>query len=476
MRDAVLKDSNMESQKVQLNGYETMERPLGTSEKLMYKMRDYGGMNVCAVVAIDGEIDSDRLRRALSYVVASNPILGSIAAFEKNGFRDKKDSTEHLRFTKDSNASLPFSKRTVCSEQALVDLMSSELTAKMPDDGKLWRLELVIIEPELEKDKRSIHLVATFDHTIIDGKSTYKFFESLLDAYESNQEDGSKPAPIISVPAEYFTRHVLRVSDVLRFITHEFSKLIRPFSTPDFPTLVELPKRNTKLLKISFSKAESDRLAEKAREKGTTVLGVIVAALVFSSAKHAYKPKKKYRFCNATPVDLRKDSAIDDKLVGNYSSSLETMHDFTTDTTFWSLAQEVREKVVSAKANKLHLSSLIILRYLQNLLSDGFRLGLLNGKPQGRLWNTNVSNLGVIDLKEDYGDVSITDFSVTTAQHGFGACFWLLPNTFNGVLSTYLHYVDPLISRDKASSVQESMKDLMVKSLDTDFTLGEITR
>lgn len=462
----------MKSSDIQLRNYSSMERPFGISEKLMFKMRDYGGMNVCGITSIKGNFDNERLLSALSYVVSANPILNSKTSSLSTDTNKKSRQNNTLCFSTDDESTLPFSEIILKDENALHESISRELQTELPSNGKLWKLQLV----KLENKEDSCFLVATFDHTIIDGKSSYKFIEMLLTAYSNGEPQNIQPTPNISTPAEWSTDHKLNFLDIFRFITHEARKILRPLTQLTFSQTKKQTERKVKLLKISFTKEQTDQILITSRKNNTTVQGAIVAALIFSSAKHGYKPREKYRFCNASPVDFRKEARISDMLIGNYSSSIETMHDFSRNTSFWELAREVRQKLVRAKENKMHLSSLIILEYLQNLFSDNFRTSLLNGKPMGRLWNTAVSNLGEIKLEKKYGDITIEDYSLTIAQQGFGACFCIMPCTFDGSLNFFLHYIEPLTTKEKAKDVQQSITNLLLKSLSTDFTYEESTQ
>ncbi|MBV1919628.1 MAG: hypothetical protein KUG73_03030 [Pseudomonadales bacterium] len=451
----------MKPSEIPENNPSPMERPLGLSEKLMFKMRDYGGMNVCCITQIEGNLDKERLLSALSYVVLSNPILNVTTQLTN------KKNKPIREFVIDNNATLPFVEKSLQSEEDLYQLMSQEIQTLTPIDKKMWRLTLA----SLANEYNTFYLVATFDHTIIDGQSTNKFIEMLLDAYKHSLSSSTHHA--ISLPAEHFIHYKVTLSNILRFISHEVNKLVRTLTPLKFNKTQVYSKRNTKLLNISFTTEQTEKLILTSRFNNTTLQGAIVSALLFSRAKHANLANKKYRFCNASPVNLRKQAGINDSLIGAYSSSVETIHDIENQTSFWSLAKEIKQKIVNEIDHNSHLSAVIILEYLQNLLSDNLRMSILDGKQMGRLCSTTVSNFGKIDFRETYGNITVSNYNAAVSQHGFGACFTILPMTFNGSLRFFLHYISPLTTEEQANEMRCNIIDVIQRALESDFTFQE---
>lgn len=446
-----------------------IERPLGASEKMLYAMREYGGWNVSGIIQLSGSIQRDRLLGALKNVIIENPILNYTISLDTSTSDIKQKKKETVSFITDKSERIPFEEHIVNNEEDVTEFVENTLNTLIPSDKKLWRLALIT----LKSDPQSPYLVVTFDHCITDGQSCYKFFELLLNAYQNLESQEPEDQLFISKPIETSLNYRLGIKDIFYFLRHEFSKLFFPV-TLNFAAKAPLSKRGMKLLKVSFTPDQTDKIVELSRKNNTSLQGTIVAALFFATAKHGDAKNNRFRFSCTTPVNMRKIAGISESLLGVYASAVGTTHNIGSNTSFWSMAQEIKQNIEQAKSDNLHLSSMYLFEFMQRALSDDFRMDFMEGKNMGRLFSSSVTNLGRIDLKQQYGDIRIKSFRFAVAQHGMGGSFTITPITYDGSLQFYIHYVSPLTSDEKAESVRECLISLLSHRLTEDFSLSDL--
>ncbi|MBV1919629.1 MAG: hypothetical protein KUG73_03035, partial [Pseudomonadales bacterium] len=136
----------------------------------------------------------------------------------------------------------------------------------------------------------------------------------------------------------------------------------------------------------------------------------------------------------------------------------------------------VNQSITSKKQKNLHISSTLIFEWLQRLMSDAFRINLLNNHTQGRLETLCVSNVGKLNISGSYGDIELTDIGLGAGQHGFGPSYMMIPLLFRQQISYVFHYIDPLLSDSQADTVcQDINKALDQCTLQPSLSLYEFS-
>ncbi|MEM1426691.1 MAG: hypothetical protein AAGF75_09085, partial [Cyanobacteria bacterium P01_H01_bin.130] len=165
----------------------------------------------------------------------------------------------------------------------------------------------------------------------------------------------------------------------------------------------------------------------------------------------------------ASSVDLRRrcDPPIDNKRLGIFAAGLLTFHRLPRglsryqsefQTTFWALARNVKQQLVTGMAVDLPFKT----------------LPFFGGRVQQKLANPNdeplpvqVTNMGRVDLPSQWGDLKLEDMSFQVSIAWFQRMALMSAATFNGQLTLNFHTASPQFSQERLESLANEVVELL---------------
>jgi len=444
-------------------------RLLGSTEQLFYKMRDYGGINTLSfahgkISNIDSPIfDLSRLKIALKKLQSDSFLLSSTI----------KNLNGSPAFCRCNQEKLPLKVIHDADQHQFNKQLEDALSIHYDDAHVLWSVTIIYYK----NDPRKFSIIAAFDHSIADGTSLCYFIDSLMRTYiDSSNVDKTEDKPLslpksIEPDLESFTKYKITIRDILNFAPNEISKMIFPPMQPKFLSHANFEERITKTQHEKFSEEKSAKLISLSRKNGSTVHGLLVAAFLFVAAKQKWLEIESNNKSKSSPSNLklsttnnisfRKDYGIPNQQTGVYISAVNSQFKLSKNTDIWQLAKSVNQSIAFKKEKKLHISSTLIFEWLQRLMSDAFRVNLLNNHTQGRLETLCVSNVGKLNITGCYDDIELTDIGLCAGQHGFGPSYMMIPLFFKQKISYVFHYISPLASDSQAETMCKDINNLL---------------
>jgi hypothetical protein len=209
---------------------------------------------------------------------------------------------------------------------------------------------------------------------------------------------------------------------------------------------------------INFSGEETAGLIKWSREKRITLNSLITASMLLMMNKYLFSGKKEVirtvQFANLRPylrppVEAGKD--------GSFVSLMRFTIPLKNKNNLFQLASYLDQQFLrSARRGEKFLF----------FLSSKMAMKIMIRKPDEKMGTTALSYTGPIRLKEQYGNMRLTDvhgFITNNRQSpelsGFG-------KIFSGRLSLDMDFLSPEISREKATRILEEIKSLLLDVID----------
>lgn len=227
--------------------------------------------------------------------------------------------------------------------------------------------------------------------------------------------------------------------------------------------------RSTGLSRITFERAETEKLALRAKRAGATVHGVLCAALARAVAARAGQSVVKQRLLH--PVDLRRGASTQRQLgdaVGYYVSSLTTDHLVDPHADLSVLARDITMAVRNAKAEQHQLMSAPIQGpwVARSAQGNGELRGFRDYAERRLMANTSsLTNLGPLEplgVQAHTGAFAIEDLFYVAAGSVLSA-LGASASSFDGRLSFTLCWVEPAVSRAAAEALTAHVRDELAR-------------
>ena len=429
----------------------SVERKLGLIENLFHIIHDIGGMIDVNIARIEGDIETNILRKALDLLQNRHPML-RVRIIEL---------ADCAYFSSQEIKKIPLRTITKTNENQWLEIAEEELHQKFSDEfTPLCRITL--LKSSLSNGISEI--VATFHHAITDGLSCMNFIDELLFYYQKIAA-GEKITEAIALP--YFSpiEQTLAPSFVdLNDIEKSESKNLQEPPVPKLIIETEAPpnQRRTRLVKRIITSETIFNLKQRCKQQKTTVHGALSAAMLFGATSISTFNEPIHLSCSSN-INLRKYSKpeIDPNYIGCFVSSVENIHSLTKNIDFWDLARECK-KQVNSSINET-INNLIDGKRFANINRLSMRKSLEKNST-GRIKTINISNRGKFDLAKSYGKLKIKEIYFTVGQHLFGPCLWLGAVTFHEQLFCSFAHVTPLISSKTMDNFADSVVAILEKA------------
>jgi NRPS condensation-like uncharacterized protein len=440
-----------------------LNRKLGLLENLFEILHDLGGMIDVNVARIEGELTPDILQQALDLLQKLHPMLQvHIVNLEDGNYFQSAETTK-----------IPLQVIDKQSDNQWINIAEEELHKKFPG-GTNPLCRVTFIRAPQNKDISISEIVVTFHHAIADGLSCMYFIDKLL-SYCQQITDGEDISEVVTMqilpPIEDMLDSSIINSNNLE-VSEE--KLNQEALTPQLIIEAEAPAndRRTCIVPRILSQEMTMMLIDSCKQEQTTVHGALCAAMLFSASQQCPTNYPINLSCSSN-VNLRKycQPEINKKYLACLVSRISENHSLDKNALFWNLARECKSKIHKSIEIGVPVK-LICSDSLRNFNHDV--VSKVAEYQMGRDMTVHVSNLGKINIPENYGKLKLKELYFSAGQQIIGSCFWIGVVTFQGKLFCTFAHVFPLISDKTAEWFANSvMNTLHQACLARNFSLRD---
>lgn len=298
-------------------------------------------------------------------------------------------------------------------------------------------------------------LIFAYHHAIMDGAAGVHFYHELLSMCAAMPATGALP-PLPAAedlfPPRYrglgSLRHI--VTFVLRQLGDEIiyrKQLGRGQATP-----INVTAR-CQILTLRLSPETTSALVKRTRHERITLNSALLAALLLATWRHRYAgqtiPLRALTFANLRPY-LKPPVAAEN--LGCYISMLRYTSRLGPQRDFWSLAQELHDKIHrSTKRGDKFLAALLSKQLLQTIIRlKAFRLGAVA-----------LSYLGVAELERAYGQTLVIDLHGFISNNVLGPEYTAFAKILFGQLSWDILTLDTDMDRATAQTIAAEVREIL---------------
>jgi hypothetical protein len=411
-------------------------------------------VNIVSLVRLEGDVDANRLRSALSVVQRKHPALRALVHREADGLYYQAESAPHvpLRIVPRVTAE---DYRRECQ---------LELTTRFADDQP--QLRVVWLQSALESD-----LLFTTTHRMCDGMSVFIIIREVLRALHADEE---------LIPYEPVT-----VRDIIgdrspqpwkrRLTAHLINGLLTLI-----PASRRAPDINEHCVEWRAGLALSNAIKQRCRTEGVSVHAALMVAVERAlCAVFGQKIPKSI----VNPIDLRRGrfAALKGDMVFFGGGSFTIPTNASPEADFWARAREVNEQIPKKVEQEIidipgRFQFLEMLRPLSNgqiasimRLSDALKM---NGG-----WNRfGLSNIGKVVVSSSDAPFRLKD--VRLYVHSFNIrMLGLIPYTVNGDMSFCWVSDEHFMSRSQLDGVTRAFAAVLQnQTLQADANISDLPR
>jgi NRPS condensation-like uncharacterized protein len=405
------------------------------------------------VADVEGSLDAATVERGATVLQALHPLL-RVRVVEEGGRVMRR---YHFRADSVPSPEVRMAPADTFSPDGLTREVEAELARHFAvERGPLFRLALAS-SPEPDRHR----LLLTMHHMIADGASSSIVIRDLLDACAGRRGLSERPlfAPGPSFPGVGQVRALWRLAKLLgRTAVHLLTR--RPVGR-NVPGLnAPAAGRETGILFRDLDRSQTAALRAAARAEGTTVGGLLSAAIV--RAVHATSAPGNVAhvaLVNAVNVrDLASPGALE--RVDLLMSFVVTYHRVGGTRGFFDIARECSAEVKRAVAR----GDAVVPHTLAGLLpsiepGEAVRATI---RVADRFATTAaLTNVGPVALPSSFGPLTLTSLTFAPSL-GFLGRFSGVASTFDGRLSWNFAYVKQVVGRDLAERIAAlSVGDLL---------------
>lgn len=426
-----------------------MKRETSTYERVMFNKSGKGPMFFSFRMKIRGSISPERLQSALEKVRIEYPLTAVRV----------ENHPDHRQFiTTEDVPEYPLKVIENYSGKWTDEVISLLQPPFDNQKGPMARFALLRNGEENE-------VIAVFQHSVGDGIGALLFLESLL----KHLGDSTMKAV---APDEEFWAPMLH-----RIISTDSMKIIRTLDPPPFLKNKDYTKYEKKFIPPSafpiipyflhtagFSKEETSKLVAAAKHSGVTVHSYLGAMIMQCYVKE-FGSKEGYFRTIQCPVNFRPQLIPGaDRMFGLFNGLLTASSDCSPSRTTEEIARDIgirlREELESLKplAGTYHLMN----SYLDGI-ADPEEFLDNRDESHSLKYDFSFSNLGRIDLDQQYGDLVLEEihgptFSATKGERVIGAL------TLNGRLFMTMIYDSALFDNNAGTRIWDALNQA-VRSL-----------
>lgn len=424
-----------------------LNRPLGRTEHIYWLLDQLYCLNFAVFVELEGRLNEAELQLALETVQQENPGLRTNIVVNRKGQPCFKSISAGERpLTLEVRALRNWRKVVEAQLVTPLDLL------EMPMARFLWFRG---------QGKKSV-IAMIFHHSIADGNSAARvLFDVLRRATGEQIKFRTKPAHPSAQELDFIQDRwfITRKLKQLKFWLDRGKDALKfPVQIPGYDVEVS-QERDIKILPISLSQQTTTALLTVCREQGTTIHGVLGAALLFALNNEFDKVRSRYLGLNSL-IDLRSvlKGDLSEEDLGLYMATLTTVHGLGKKPDFWALAKdipgELKEIISSGDANLINsIHTEMSLFKSDRKGAEKMQKLVALAPPSSML--TNIGRVDPVDLGPDVRICSLAFSMPPAAQHPFCATV----NSYDSKMYINLSYDQCKFDDDQPRRVAKNMLD-----------------
>ncbi len=391
----------------------TPDRPLSPVEKIFWRLTQGKSLNVTSVAAVRGEISREAVMMGLQHIAKLHPLArvridesGDVPRFVTAGVADVP-----LRVVKGS----PTGTESILEHEINLPIDTSR--------GPLVRATWVSLD-------RSNHLfLMTFHHAVGDGMSGVYLLRDFLEAAAAHLSAKSLPSSqfveecdSIDVRLPSQTRGLRGAAGLTRLLAQvawEDARL-RPAARPSSETPGDSSDPIFRVLCRVLDREQVLRVTEQSRKNGTTVHGVLSAAICLAIVGDN-SLSKAMSIKHRSPVNMRwrLEPPVGEGL-GMFASMSFYRARLAADCDFWTLARNVRKSIETQITRDQPALLLQLMPHIyRSIGGDRLPTEQLCEAWQRRTASTSgLTNLGRLGLFPELGPLTVNSvqFAVAPAR------------------------------------------------------------
>lgn len=411
-----------------------------------------GSLNVVTISKIKGHLEQDYLKNALRIIQQRHPQLRSCIY----------GSNDELEFGKRANYPLPLTVLEYQDNDSWQKIVLKELNQAIDSSESLFRATLIY-----QLSSPYTYLITTIHHAIGDGISSVQLHSEVLSYCGNAQELKQSLSEIKSLPVlppiedlfpDSHTGYRGKINSYIWLLKLLFKQLwLRPKNLK-FEQCVPIEARTCDVIYKQIEPTILQSLIERCRAENTTIQGALCSAMLLAATDKIRKDKsqKINVFCRSY-VDLRRrlSPVIDNEKLGSLASAVSTFHTINSQTDFWQLAREVKQKVQQGiQRGDMFNIILMFSQALNALLSSAHKA------PSA----VEVTNLGQVDIPVNYGSLELEEISFMPSQGVFGGVFFAAVTTLRGKMMLNFVFSEPSLSKATIEDLVDQTMSHLIRS------------
>jgi NRPS condensation-like uncharacterized protein len=433
-----------------------MKRKLDISEKVVWLLGEVGSNNIVIITEISGSLPEEVLREALVLIQKKHPLLNVHIELTKN-----------IPIFVTGAPKIPLRIIELNSPEEWIQETNDEMNLPFSwENGPLVRVVW------LRSEKVHVLLI-TLHHAISDGKSGVYLVRDLLsittellseDAIKSHVPLPERPPSDEIIPASFsgFKGVLGMLKTGLR------QNLILAKQPQNFAIEKDVPLQEIRRCVIHriLSEETTRLLTVRCRQEKTSVQGILCAIMMKAAAQKINR-QEVVRLCCLSAINLRYllTPPIKDD-IGFYASLLSTFHQVGVETSSWNLAREVKTNLSNLLEQGEVLSALMLQKNILSLKCPS-PIKMAQQVNQFFRATTGVSNLGRVDISENYGSLVLRKLHFCVSGNAFPQKnIGIAVTTFRGQMVLNFLFSEPHISLHNAENFVNSAIETLEQALE----------
>lgn len=416
-----------------------LERQLGFWETVRQNthLKQFGTSQIAIVATIRGPLTVSLIKNALRLLFDQQPLLQA---------RIIKKNDVYLFELDRQFDDIPFTVVERHTDNLWKKTIEHELSCPPPTDKYLWKA--VFIHGQ-DRESNRHELLLFFHHAIADGVSACHAIKNLLNWCQQAMEGcqpSTSPLPMIAPVENTLKKHLTWDEYLLQLHNHH------PIPQEDSWHYIQEEPLGQRVSTGYFIETSYHGLIARCRQEGVTINSALAAALICSGRKIQIH---KGPISLLSLVDLRKycEPPIAYDYLGCYVTSILTRHDIKkiTPTTVWDLARTYQRTLYESIPKLGFTPYEFSPQQLENF-SISNPIGSLAGtknlkKEAGYSVDFCLTNKGLIDIPQHYGDIQIEKlYLCTSRQAGAIGCIVSVVS-FPETMFINFGYAKPLLNQ-----------------------------
>lgn len=412
------------------------KRKLASSEQSMEILnRCAGSYNVVTISRIHGYLKEEIVRQALDLIQTRHPRLNARIVGPLDNLCFESGATK-----------IPLRVVQKQSVEQYQEVVLEELNQPVDSNKCLIRTVLITFP-----DEKLNYLLTILHHAISDGLSTVQLHSEILTYFQRIMEDKIEnnissldPLPDIQeLMPKSMQGRIAKIKGILFLLRLKLKLSLPRPQTLRFEKCVPTELRRCNVVQRKLNKGITTQLVDFCRKERTTVQGALCAAMMLGAAKELKNQNRgKLRLSCRSYIDLRKrlKPEVNRENLGLLASAITSLHTIDVNTPFWDLARDVRQQLtVTLGSEDIFNVILMFKKICDSLLS----------RPNEAPVTVGVTNIGRIDIPNDYGLFKLEEISFIPAQAAFGGVFGAAVTTFQDIMILNFMFSEPSISKER---------------------------